>query len=567
MYIWLTIIAGLAVLPFLLKTLFDPYFGQDCSYIFRAIKLGIRLQKYKKKNPFYSILDCFLDTVKKQPNKTFLHFEGTSHSYIEVDKQSNKVARALKTHANLKEGDTVALFMGNEPSYAWIWLGLAKLGCATALLNFNIRSKSLLHCFSCCGAKVIIAAAELKEAVEEVLPTLKQQGISVYLLSEECSVEGINPLSEHITQASDTPLSADLRANITSKSPALYIYTSGTTGITVVLRRKFSASQFWEDCRKHHVTVMQYIGETMRYLCNTPMKDNEKDHKVRIAIGNGVRSDIWREFLNRFGDVAVRELYAATEGNIGFINYTSKIGVVGRVNFLHRRIFPYTLIKFDIEKEEPVRNSKGLCIQAMKGEAGLLVGKITKRSPFVGYAGNDQQTEKKRLRDVLQKGDLYFNTGDLLRIDEQNFVQFQDRVGDTFRWKGENVATTEVADILTMVDCIEEANVYGVKVEGHEGRIGMAAVKVEEGKEFDGASTFSQVASYLPAYARPRFIRIQTSFEMTGTFKMKKVTLVEEGFNPAVVQDPLYFLDPAKKTYVPLTEEIYSSINTREIKL
>uniref|UniRef100_A0A8C7NX65 long-chain-fatty-acid--CoA ligase n=1 Tax=Oncorhynchus mykiss TaxID=8022 RepID=A0A8C7NX65_ONCMY len=589
---------------------------QDCLYIFRAIKLGIRLQKYKKKNPFYSILDCFLDTVKKQPNKTFMHFEGTSHSYIEVDKQSNKVARALKTHANLKEGDTVALFMGNEPSYAWIWLGLAKLGCATALLNFNIRSKSLLHCFSCCGAKVIIAAAELKEAVEEVLPTLKQQGISVYLLSEECSVEGINPLSEHITQASDTPLSADLRANITSKSPALYIYTSGTTGlpkaalvtqervwtasfiqalsgvtsedvfyinlplyhsagfliglagaiergITVVLRRKFSASQFWEDCRKHHVTVMQYIGETMRYLCNTPMKDNEKDHKVRIAIGNGVRSDIWREFLNRFGDVAVRELYAATEGNIGFINYTSKIGVVGRVNFLHRRLFPYTLIKFDIEKEEPVRNSKGLCIQAMKGEAGLLVGKITRRSPFVGYAGNDQQTEKKRLRDVLQKGDLYFNTGDLLRIDEQNFVQFQDRVGDTFRWKGENVATTEVADILTMVDCIEEANVYGVKVEGHEGRIGMAAVKVEEGKEFDGASTFSQVASYLPAYARPRFIRIQ----MTGTFKMKKVTLVEEGFNPAVVQDPLYFLDPAKKTYVPLTEEIYSSINTREIKL
>lgn len=159
MYIWLTIIAGLAVLPFLLKTLFDPYFGQDCLYIFRAIKLGIRLQKYKKKNPFYSILDCFLDTVKKQPNKTFMHFEGTSHSYIEVDKQSNKVARALKTHANLKEGDTVALFMGNEPSYAWIWLGLAKLGCATALLNFNIRSKSLLHCFSCCGAKVIIAAA------------------------------------------------------------------------------------------------------------------------------------------------------------------------------------------------------------------------------------------------------------------------------------------------------------------------------------------------------------------------------------------------------------------------
>ncbi|KAL0968672.1 hypothetical protein UPYG_G00270030 [Umbra pygmaea] len=618
MYIWFTIIAGLAILPVILKTLLDPYFGQDCSYMFKALKLGIRMAKYKKKKPFYSILDCFLDSVKKHPNKTFLHFEGASYTYIEVDKQSNKVARALQTFAKLKEGDTVALFLGNDPCYVWTWMGLAKLGCAAALLNFNIRSKSLLHCFSCCGAKVIIAAAEMKEALEEVLPTLKLQGISVYLLSEECDVEGIQPLAKHIAQASDEPLSADLRADITIRSPALYIYTSGTTGlpkaalvthervwaasfiqvvsgvtsedvlyinlplyhsagflvgltgaiergITVVLKRKFSASQFWEDCRKHNVTVIQYIGETMRYLCNTPKKENEKDHKVRIAIGNGVRSDIWTDFLKRFGDIAIRELYAATEGNIGFINYTSKIGVVGRVNFLHRRMFPYTLIKFDIEKEEPVRNSDGLCIEAAKGESGLLVGKITKFSPFVGYAGNNQQTEKKRLRDVLQKGDLYFNTGDLLRIDEQNFVQFQDRVGDTFRWKGENVATTEVADILTMVDCIEEANVYGVKVEGHEGRIGMAAVKIREGREFDGANTFSQVTSYLPAYARPRFIRIQSSFEMTGTFKMKKVSLVEEGFNPATVHDPLYFL--SEKTYIPLTEEIYTSINNRKIKL
>ncbi|XP_062318627.1 hsFATP2a_ACSVL_like domain-containing protein [Osmerus eperlanus] len=618
MLIWFTILAGIAILPVFLKTWF-PYFGQDFSYIMKCIVLGIRLAKYKRK-PFYSILDCFLDAVKKHPNKTFIHFEGKAHSYSEVDKQSNKVARALQTHARLKEGDTVALFLGNEPCFAWTWLGLAKLGCAAALLNFNIRSKSLLHCFSCCGAKVIIASAELKGAVDEVLPVLRQQGISVYLLSEECSVEGIHALSDNISQASDEPLSPDLRSNVTFRSAALYIYTSGTTGlpkaalvthervwaasfiqaasgvtsedvfyinlplyhsagfliglsgaiergITVVLRRKFSASQFWEDCRKHNITVMQYIGETMRYLCNTPKKDNEKDHKVRIAIGNGVRLDIWSEFLNRFGDIHVRELYAATEGNIGFINYTTKIGVVGRVNFLHRYLFPYTLIKFDIEKEEPVRNAKGLCIKAAKGETGLLVGKVTKRSPFVGYAGNQQQTEKKRLRDVLQKGDLYFNTGDLLRIDSDSFVYFQDRVGDTFRWKGENVATTEVADILTMVKCIAQANVYGVHVEGHEGRIGMAAVILEEGEEFDYDGTFKTVANYLPAYARPRFIRIQSSLEMTGTFKMKKVRLVEDGFNPSTIQDRLYFLDSDKKTYVPLTEEIYSSIASREIKL
>ncbi|XP_040895032.1 hsFATP2a_ACSVL_like domain-containing protein [Toxotes jaculatrix] len=620
MYIWFTVLAGLAILSLSFLKTFFPYFGEDCVYILRSIKLGIRLVKYKRIKPFYSILDCFLDAAKRHPSKIFLHFEGRDYSYGEVDKQSNKVARALQADARLKEGDTVALFLANEPSFVWTWLGLAKLGCPAALLNFNIRSKSLLHCFSCCGAKVIIASPELLDAVEEVLPTLREQGISVYLLSDSCSVEGINSLSDKISQASVQPLSRDLRSNVNIRSTALYIYTSGTTGLpkaavvthervwaasfiqaacgvtsedifyinlplyhsagfligmtgaiergmTIILRRKFSASQFWDDCRKYNVTVMQYIGETMRYLCNTPKKDNEKNHKVRIAIGNGVRTDIWSEFLHRFGDIKVRELYAATEGNIGFINYTSKIGAVGRVNFVHRFFFPYTLIKFDTEKEEPVRNSEGLCIEAARGETGLLVGKITQRSPFVGYAGNKQQTEKKRLRDVLKKGDLYFNTGDLLRFDHENFVYFQDRVGDTFRWKGENVATSEVADILTMAHCILEANVYGVKVEGHEGRIGMAAVTLKEGETFDCLDTYKQVVTYLPAYARPRFIRIQPCLEMTGTFKMKKVKLVEEGFHPAQIKDPLYFLDPEKKTYVPLTEEIYKAIVSREIKL
>uniref|UniRef100_A0A8C4EJN3 long-chain-fatty-acid--CoA ligase n=1 Tax=Dicentrarchus labrax TaxID=13489 RepID=A0A8C4EJN3_DICLA len=622
MYIWFTVLAGLAILSFSFVKTFFPYLGEDCAYILRSIKLGARLVRYNKVKPFYSILDCFLDAVKRHPNKVFVHFEGREYSYGEVDKQSNKVARALQAEARLKEGDAVALFLANEPSFMWTWLGLAKLGCPAALLNYNIRSKSLLHCFSCCGAKVIIASAELQDAVEEVLPTLREQGISVYLLSEACSIQGIKTLSDKISQASDQPLSRDLRANVNIRSTALYIYTSGTTGlpkaavvthervwaasflqaasgvtsedifyinlplyhsagfligmagaidrgITIILRRKFSASQFWDDCRKYNVTVMQYIGETMRYLCNTPKKDNEKNHRVRIAIGNGVRTDIWTEFLNRFGDIKVRELYAATEGNIGFINYTSKIGVVGRVNFKKYNyfFFPYTLIKFDVEKEEPVRNSEGLCIEAARGETGLLVGRITQRSPFVGYAGNQQQTEKKRLRNVLQKGDLYFNTGDLLQIDHQNFVYFQDRVGDTFRWKGENVATSEVADVLTMANCILEANVYGVKVEGHEGRIGMAAVLLKEGEDFDCSGTFKQVVNYLPAYARPRFIRIQSCLEMTGTFKMKKVRLVEEGFEPAHIQDPLYFLDTEKKTYVPMTEEIYRAIAAREVKL
>ncbi|XP_013876970.1 long-chain fatty acid transport protein 2 [Austrofundulus limnaeus] len=612
--------AGLLVLLGFYIWTFCPHLWADCSYMWRSLRLGFRLKGYKKSKPFYSILDQFLDSARRRPDKVLIHFEGREYSYAEVDRRSNQVARALQAEARLKESDTVALFLPNEPSYVWTWLGLAKLGCRAALLNFNIRSKSLLHCFSCCGSKVILTSPELLAAVEEVLPTLRDQGISVFLLSDSCSVPGITPLSDKISKASDEPLSPELRANVHIRSIALYIYTSGTTGlpkaavitqekmwaasfvqaacgvttkdtfyinlplyhsagfligmigsiergISFVLKRKFSASQFWDDCRKYDVTVMQYIGETMRYLCNSPRKINEKNHKVRIAIGNGVRTDVWTEFLNRFGDIKVRELYAATEGNIGFINYTSKIGAVGRVNFVHKFFFPHMLIKFDIEKEEPVRNSEGLCIEAATGETGLLVGKITWRSPFVGYAGNTVQTEKKRLRDVAEKGDLYFNTGDLLRFDHDNFVYFQDRVGDTFRWKGENVATSEVADVLTTARCVLEANVYGVKVEGHEGRIGMAAVTLRDGEDLDRADVYKQVVNYLPTYARPRFIRIQPCLEMTGTFKMKKVKLVEEGFNPALIQDPLYFLDSEKKTYVPLTDEIYRAIISKELKL
>lgn len=296
-------------------------------------------------------------------------------------------------------------------------------------------------------------------------------------------------------------------------------------------------------------------------------RENDKDHKVRLAIGNGVRAEIWREFLNRFGNIQIREFYASTEGNVGFVNYAGKIGAIGRVNFLHRKLFPYTLIKYDTERDEPIRDANGLCVVAPTGETGLLVSKITDIAPFVGYAQNEEHTERKRLRNVLKKGDLYFNSGDLMRIDNDNFIYFQDRVGDTFRWKGENVATTEVGDILTLSDCLKEANVYGVQVPGHEGRIGMAAVTVKEGAQFDGSKIYNHVVSYLPSYARPRFIRIQNVMEVTGTFKQMKMKLVEESFNPGRIQDPLYILDDREKSYIPLAAQVYSSIISGSIRL
>ncbi|XP_066445434.1 long-chain fatty acid transport protein 2-like [Eleutherodactylus coqui] len=578
------------------------------------------IEREVKRCASFCMLDMFLKQVSIRPNHTFILYQDQSYTYKEIDLKSNQAAWALSHYAKVKKGDCVALFLGNEPAYIWIWLGLAKLGCPMACMNYNIRSKSFLHCFKCCKAKVLIAAPELKAAVEEVLADLIQEGVLVFYLSRDSPTRGVQSLLDKVEFASEDPIPESYRSGSTVKTPALYIYTSGTTGLpkaavitqgrllisssistlsgissndvlyiplplyhsaglmigvrgciqqgaTCVLRNKFSTSQFWNDCRKYNVTAFQYIGEILRYLCNTPKQDNDKDHHVRLAVGNGLRPDIWREFINRFGDIHICEFYAATEGNSFFLNYTRKIGAVGRSNSLLRRLRPFELIRYDIEKDEPARDAAGHCIRVARGETGLLISKITMTNPFAGYAGDESQTEKKRLRNVFEKGDLYFNTGDLLMIDQQGFIFFQDRIGDTFRWKGENVATTEVADIVGMTDFIEEANVYGVPVPNHEGRIGMVSIKLKEGESFDGDKLYKQVTDYLPNYARPRFVRIQDFIEVTGTYKQRKVELVKEGFNPLTINDPLYFLEETEKRYKPMDPHIYNSILEKKLKL
>uniref|UniRef100_A0A8C9A146 long-chain-fatty-acid--CoA ligase n=1 Tax=Prolemur simus TaxID=1328070 RepID=A0A8C9A146_PROSS len=559
-------LAGLLLLPLLLNVC-CPYFFQDMGFFLRVAGVARRTRSYGHRRPVRTILGVFLEKARQTPHKPFLLFRDETLTYVQVDRRSNQVARALHDHLGLRQGDCVAIFMGNEPAYVWLWLGLVKLGCAMACLNYNIRSKSLLHCFQCSGAKVLLASPELQAAIEEVLPSLKKDGVSIYYVSRTSNTDGIDSLLDKVDEASSEPIPESWRSEVTFSTPALYIYTSGTTGATIALRAKFSASQFWDDCRKYNATVIQYIGELLRYLCNSPQKPNDRDHKVRMAMGNGLRADVWREFIKRFGDVHIYEFYAATEGNIGFVNYTRKIGAIGRVNYLQRKVITYDLIKYDVEKDEPVRDGNGYCIRVPKGEVGLLVCKITQLTPFSGYAGGKTQTEKKKLRDVFKKGDLYFNSGDLLMIDHENFIYFHDRVGDTFRWKGENVATTEVADIVGLVDFVQEVNVYGVPVPGHEGRIGMASIKMKENHEFDGKKLFQHIADYLPPYARPRFLRIQDTIEITGTFKHRKVTLVEEGFNPTVIKDALYFLDDTAKMYVPMTEDIYNAISANTLKL
>lgn len=288
---------------------------------------------------------------------------------------------------------------------------------------------------------------------------------------------------------------------------------------------------------------------------------------MRLAVGNGIRSDVWREFLDRFGNIKMCELYGATEGNICFMNHTGKIGSIGRTNFFYKLFFTFDLIKYDFQKDEPIRNEQGWCSNVKKGEPGLLVSRVNAQNPFFGYVGNRKHTEKKLLCDVFKKGDVYFNTGDLIVQDQEDFLYFWDRIGDTFRWKGENVATTEVADAIGMLDFIQETNAYGVAVPDYEGKAGMASIILKPNKSLDLEKLYEQVVTYLPAYACPRFLRIQEKMKTTETFKLQKFQLVEEGFSPLKISDPLYFMDNLKKSYVPLTKELYDQIILGEIKL
>ncbi|OBS71856.1 hypothetical protein A6R68_13568 [Neotoma lepida] len=528
--LWLTGFgAGLLFLHFVQKLLF-PYFWDDLWFLLKVVRYGVQMEIYKLRGELVTVLDKFLNHARRQPQKPFIIYEGDIYTYEDVDKRSNRVAHAFLNHSSLKRGDVVALLMSNEPDFIHVWFGLAKLGCVVAFLNSNIRFNSLLHCICTCEPTALVVGGDLLGSIEEILPSLPKH-ITVWGMKD--SVPQGLPKAAVISHLQVLKGSLGLWAfgctadDIVYLTLPLYHSSAALLGIggcielgaTCVLKKKFSASQFWNDCKKYNVTVFQYIGELCRYLCKQPQKDGERDHRVRLAVGNGMRSDVWRQFLDRFGNIKMCEFYGATEGNICFMNHTGKIGSVGRTNFFYKLIFAFELIKYDFQKDEPVRDEQGWCHRVRKGEPGLLISRVNTKNPFFGYAGSYRHTKSKLLFDVFKKGDVYFNTGDLMVLDHENFLYFWDRIGDTFRWKGENVATTEVADVVGRLDFIQEANVYGVPVPG-----------------------------------------VWDKMETTGTFKLQKMQLVEEGFHPLKISDPLYFMDTLKKSYVPLTKEIYNQI-------
>ncbi len=568
------------------------------------------LLRLVKPNATRSIVDIVEAQAKRRPGNIAILYLDQAMSYAELDRRANRYANWARAQG-VGRGDCVALLMENRPDYICAWLGLFKAGAQVALINTNLMGAALAHSIAMSGARHAIVGAELaanfRAAPFETAPALWTDG------------EAGN-LSAALAVASDRSPGKGSRAGITLRDRAFFIYTSGTTGLpkaanfshmrmlfmmsgfagalrpretdriydplplyhstggvcavglaffsggALILKRKFSVHEFWEDVHRHGATMFEYIGELCRYLLNAPSSPLERGHNIRAITGNGLRPEIWREFQTRFAIPRIVEFYGATEGNVSMLNYDGTLGAVGRVPDYLEWLLPSRVVRFDVEREMPVRGEDGLCIECGPDEVGEALGGISTRAgrEFEGYT-NKSDSDRKMLHDVFKKGDAWFRTGDLMRRDEHGYFYFVDRIGDTFRWKGENVSTGEVGEVLAAAPGIREANVYGVTVRGTEGRAGMAALVVDGDFSLDSLPPW--LKARLASYARPVFLRLSPQIDVTGTFKQRKVDLVREGFDPAAIADPLYFFDGDSGRYERLTAERYGEIVAGRVKI
>jgi len=596
--------------------------ARDARGAWRYLRLLATVWYYEKLD--LTVPGVFERTVRRHPHRVCLHFEDQSWTFQQLDEFSNRVANFLHLRGFV-HGDSVALFMENRPEYIGLWLGCTKVGVVPALINYNLRGQSLLHSIHSAYCTALIFGAELSAAVSDIA---RELGTEFRLMRSGRCPGGLRvPLAEDLDrelasqQATEVPEA--VRTRLSFRDKLLYIYTSGTTGLpkaavvknsrfyfycqgvynmnamyklnslvfynplplyhsaggvvgvglmiccgaTLVIRKKFSVRNFWKDCIKYNCNGAQYIGEICRYLLSVPESPEDKSHKVEIMWGNGLRPAIWKQFTERFNIKYIGEFYGATEGNSNVVNIDSKRGSVGFTSVLFPSVYPVSIIRLD-EAAAPMRGPDGLCVPCRPGEPGEFVGKIVKNHPSRGFDGyvDKTATDSKIIKDVLRKGDSYFRSGDLLYADEFGWMYFMDRMGDTFRWRGENVSTIEVESVISSVLEQTASVVYGVDVPGVEGKAGMAAI-VEDAAKFDLDRFLSNLKAELPSYAIPLFLRVVRNLDITGTFKIRKMDLVREGFNPEVVADPLYFFDSSLGGYCPLDSCLYQEIVSMRCRL
>ena len=563
---------------------------------------------------------AFEKAVKRNPQGIALLFEDQSYSYRALNEWANQIAHYYLS-LGAKKGDVIAVMVENRPELIATIVALAKIGVTIALVNTSQVGKVLAHSINLVNPIAVIAGEEVRAAIDEIRQDLNvaQDRFHWFADQETRKHAGTAP-KEYVNLAQQIDqfpkFNPSTTRTVTGKDGLFYIYTSGTTGLpkavifthsrwtlaygtyghilnlgkddvmyvtlplyhatgvvvcwcgviagsaTLAVRRKYSTSAFWKDVQKFNASAIGYVGELCRYLIDAPTTELDRAHRVTKMIGNGMRPNIWGKFKERFGVQEVLELYASSEGNVGFSNIFNFDNTVGFSPT------PYAIVEFDKEKNELVRDKKGHCKKVKTGEVGLLIGKITSRSPFDGYT-DPEKNKSVILKDVFTKGDSYFNTGDLVRDIGFRHAQFVDRLGDTFRWKGENVSTTEVENMVCEYHKIAEAVVYGVEIPNTNGRAGMAAITLVDGEELNEADLSAMVNVFkkcLPSYAIPVFLRVQAKVETTGTFKYQKNKLKEDAFNPAKTSERLLVLLPGATAYCDVNAEIFNNIQSYQYR-
>ncbi|MFJ2282036.1 long-chain-acyl-CoA synthetase [Pseudomonas sp. NPDC087803] len=536
-------------------------------------------------------------------------------TYAQVNQWANRIAHCLSAQG-IGKGDVVAVFIENRPELLVSILALAKVGAVSALLNTSQTRDTLIHSINLVAPVAIILGEELLPAFAAIREQVSIPAQRTWFIADRdtyshpgIAPEGyVNLISASADACADNPPSSGA---VFFNDPCFYIYTSGTTGLPkagvfkhgrwmrssasfgmialnmtpddvvyctlplyhatglcvcwgsaingasgFAIRRKFSASQFWPDVRRYHATTLGYVGELCRYLVDQPVSADDSRHAVRKMIGNGLRPGAWAEFKTRFAVEHICELYAASDGNIGFSNILNFDNTIGF------SLMAWELVAYDHDSGQPLRSADGFMRKVGKGEQGLLLARIDDKAPLDGYT-DPQKTAKVVLHDVFSKGDRYFNTGDLLRNIGFGHAQFVDRLGDTYRWKGENVSTTEVENLLLQHPHISEAVAYGVEVRNTNGRAGMAAITPAESlATLDFAELLAFARQRMPAYAVPLFLRVKVKMETTGTFKYQKTRLKNEGFDPGQTgDDPIYAWLPGTQTYVQVTDQVLTDIH------
>ena len=556
------------------------------------------------------------DQAEKIPDRPALRFEREIVTFGAFNAGVNRYANLLRRRG-VGKGDVVNVMMENSPAMLMAQGACAKLGAIGALINTHLEGEALAHVHLASKAKVAVVDRPCARAMLPLLDRLRDLAVLADVPDLVAEGSRFLPLLEELDASPDTePDMPDVKIS----DVFLYVYTSGTTGfpkpaivrharftagghsLAILLgetpddcvyaptplyhgyanfvgfspafhkgacfasRRKFSASEFLPDVQRHGVTIFCYVGELCRYLMRTPPSPEDRKHKIRIATGPGLRPDIWRAFRDRFGIATIIDSYGQTEGNISLQNRRGRVGSCGRcAPFQHEQL---KLARYDLERGELLRGADGFLVECGVGEQGELLGRITKNSPmsFDGYA-DPKDNERKLVRDCFEKDDLYLRTGDLLKRDYASYYYFVDRIGDTFRWKGENVATIEVEHLLNQAPGVHETAVYGVSVPGTEGRAGMALVVPKDGAALDPRAFYEHATRVLPAYARPLFVRVAPQVDVTGNFKNRKTRLQDEGFDPARFADTLWFRDDVRESYVPLDASLRDDIVAGRVRV